>query len=256
MTNYRSGALVFDLETIPAQNNDLIAQMSRDFHETFKISDSLSKDTLGKAAGLDDSEIKSLSKPELQAAYAPIAAEKEFDKIYRSTALDGGMGEVISIGFLDPAEGNSTALTRTLKDSESDLLAQFNESVSRVRSDGYKTKDVYFIGHNIANFDLKFLWKRLLVNNIKPCFKIPINGWHGKDFYDTMLGWNGKSYGSKDKKSLDFVCKALGMEGKGDIDGSMVWDYVMEGRYSEINKYAAQDASDTFELYKRLNFFN
>lgn len=69
-----------------------------------------------------------------------------------------------------------------------------------------------------------------------------------------MIGWNGRSYGDKSKKSLDFICKSLGLPGKTNLSGDKVWDYVKEDRYQEITEYCIEDVLNTLELYKRLNF--
>ncbi len=50
------------------------------------------------------------------------------------------------------------------------------------------------------------------------------------------------------------ICKALGIDGKGDIDGSKVWDYVQAGRIAEVAEYCKGDISRTLAMYKRFNF--
>jgi hypothetical protein len=78
----------------------------------------------------------------------------------------------------------------------------------------------HFIGHNIG-WDLKFLWQRSIINNIKPPIRIPWRDavWSGK-YTDTMTLW----VGPRDTISLTNLCKILGIEMEDEIDGSQVWD--------------------------------
>ena len=224
MQYFRTGSVVFDIETIPTQNCKHIARLKEEFDKTFKVSGSLNKQKLVDLIdpkGLEhNKDLMSLSQNELIKMYEPIAAETQFDKVYRNTSFDGGLGEIISIAWMDLDRQEPFCITRSLDQSEAQLLIDFSEGINGVRCDGNRCKDIYFIGHNIAQFDLKFMWKRFVVNNVAPSFKLRINGYHGKDFYDTMLGWDGKSYGSKNKRSLDFICNALGIEGKGELERS------------------------------------
>lgn len=248
----RTGSIVVDIETIPTQNSEIISGMSREFHQNFKVSSSLNKDQLGQRLGFTKDQIPEFSKTELQTLYRVEMAEEEFDKVYRETAFDGGLGEIISIGWRHTDSDQSHAITRTLDDSEAEMLEQFNNEVVRSGEDWYEPTDTYLIGHHIP-FDIKFMWKRYVVNKIQPSFKLKINGRHEIDFYDTMQGWNGYGH-DKCQKSHKFVCNVLGIPLKTGMDGSMVWDKVQEGKYTDITKYNLEDVDTTFEIYKRLNF--
>lgn len=254
MHHYRTGSIVFDIETIPDQKRKRVLEKQQEFFTNFKISNSLSKTELAKGLDLTPDEVDGLSKADLQERKLGVARHEAWEKAYRATALDGGIGEIVSIAWMNPENKNYYATTRRIEESEAKLLAEFNSAMSKVRSDRTKRKDLYLIGHGIESFDLKFLWKRFVVNGINPCFSIPIHGRHGIDYYDTMLGWSGKPYGDNSKKSLDFVCKALGLEGKVNIDGSMVWDLAKEGKTETIREYNIDDVEKTFSIYKRLNF--
>ena len=54
--------------------------------------------------------------------------------------------------------------------------------------------------------------------------------------------------------SLDKLCKALGLPGKGEIDGSKVWDYVRDGRIAEVADYCADDVRKVWAVYQRMTF--
>jgi hypothetical protein len=57
-----------------------------------------------------------------------------------------------------------------------------------------------------------------------------------------------------EKISMDSLAKCLGMEGKGDIDGSMVCDLWLDGKYQTIADYNLSDVRKTAEIHKRLTF--
>ena len=65
---------------------------------------------------------------------------------------------------------------------------------------------------------------------------------------DTMLLWDAKAFASMDK-----LCKAFGLEGKGDMDGSKVAETWLADPQKVID-YCKCDVERTRELYKRLTF--
>ena len=65
--------------------------------------------------------------------------------------------------------------------------------------------------------------------------------------YDTMLKWDAKK-----SISMDKLARVLGIEGKGDIDGSMVWDMYKRGEYQQIADYCADDVNIVQSIYSRM----
>ena len=74
------------------------------------------------------------------------------------------------------------------------------------------------IGHNIVDFDLPYIYKRAVINNINTYgIKIPVNARHGsQDCYDTMKQWNG--WQTKAGGSLDAISRVLGLDEKNGVD--------------------------------------
>ena len=106
------------------------------------------------------------------------------------------------------------------------------------------------IGHNHVWFDLPFILKRAIVHGVTPPPFFPRNPrWNTSDVYDTMIGWAGRDF-----VSMNTLCKILGIEGKGDIDGSMVWPMVQAGKVAEVAEYCKGDVERTREIFKRLTF--
>lgn len=220
--------IYLDIETIPAQGDcrDLIAA-STSHPASIKKPETIAQwhEGEGKYAGVREAVI---------------------EERWRKTALDGTYGEIISIAWAVGAKGIIHNISRTLEEPEAFLIGAALEEIK----DGLGERHPYFIGHNIT-FDMKFLFRRCLVNNISPPFKIPFRGRHDGSFFCTMEDWCG--YG--DRISQDNLCKALGIEGKpNDIDGSKVWDFVKAGDVARVAEYNVDDVDKVRQIHQRLTF--
>jgi len=166
------------------------------------------------------------------------------DEIWRKTALAGTFGEVWCISWAVD-QGQPLVVTRqSLEDPEEKLLEEWYDIIS-YGQEGLGTPT--WIGHNVR-WDLRFLWQRSMVRGIRPSVDLAIDSKPWDDTVrDTMLMWDPKNY-----TSLDNLCLALGLEGKGDIDGSKVWDAVQEGRWEEVAEYCRQDVERARQVYQRI----
>jgi len=240
-----------DIETIPDQRLGIKEQFIQASIDNFKSPSGLTKNKAALDLGMtNEKEIKFTSKDQMISLWeremAPKLAESVGIENWRKTALDGSQGQIFSIAY----DASEPVVIWSMDEQE--VLGQFNEylhaSLQRLdRNAGIP----YFIGHNIGKFDLKFIWRRMVINGIKPLFRIPHNGRHGKDFFDNQVEWC--FYG--DRISQDKLCKLLGVEGKpGDIDGSKVWDFVEAGEYQRVADYNLDDVAKVKQIYNRLMF--
>lgn len=215
--------LFFDIETIPTQKQEL-------------------KDVFAEGVTHPANMKKAETIEKWEKEQKPAAVEKAIEK----SVFDGGAGEIITFG-LAVDDNKPNVIQRTNHISEKELL----EDVNKIFKD-FDYSPVW-VGHNICGFDLRYLWKRFVVNGIRPAFKIPHDAkpWDNR-VYDTMYEWAGTG---NDKKSMDFVCKALGVKGKDGFDGSMVHEAWRKGEYDKISEYCKDDVIRTREIYNRLNFF-
>jgi len=110
------------------------------------------------------------------------------------------------------------------------------------------------VGHNVAAFDLRFLIQRHIVNGIKPHQLIRLAAeakpWEKEKVYDTMLQFAGVG----NRISLDKLCTALGLPGKGDISGADVWPMVQAGKLEDVAEYCKDDVRKTRDVFKRMTF--
>lgn len=219
--------LFFDIETIPTQNEKIKNRVTANL-----------------------SPPKNISKPETLQKWVRDDLPKLQDEAWRKTSLDGTFGEIVSIAYA-VEDGEEECIYRKQGESEFDLLVEFSSIVSEhSRQNNFNLP--HWIGHNIVGFDLRFLWQRCVINDLPFGIRIPADAKPWAEYIsDTMLMWKGSSYGGA-SASMDALCVAFGMEGKGDLDGSKIWDYWRDGRYDEIVEYNKLDVKRTRIFYERM----
>jgi 3'-5' exonuclease len=199
-----------------------------------------------------------LKKPESIAAWWQDAAPEAVEEAWRKTALDASQGELVAISWATDDTGPFTAI-RAKGDEEQIVLAQFfgqlqacleNDAVRDHRGQAIYEVDPFFVAHNAA-FDLGFLWRRSIVLNIRPPFRIPAPDARPGSYGCTMRAWSGL----RDQISLDRLCRALGVQSpKGDMDGSKVYDAWQVGELDRIQRYNQDDVTAVRECWHRLNW--
>ena len=171
-------------------------------------------------------------------------ADSEAEKAWLKTSFDGGKGQLCCIGVSINGD------TRVLTGSEANMLVSLNAFIGEFTDFAQVKQEVMFIAHN-AKFDLPFLHKRFVINQIKPQFKTVWHGRHGQHHYCTMEAWAG--FGGKISQTN--LCKLLGIEPKkGDMDGSQVWPEYQKGNIDKIAEYCKSDVETVIEIYNRLNW--
>lgn len=173
-------------------------------------------------------------------------SEKKSNEEIHKTGFDGSIGEIICISFAID-DGEIINVGRLMGESEAKLLDKFYAILAE---NGLNKYVPIWIGHYICEFDLRFLWQRTVINkaNTKG-ISVPKDSkaW-GSNVFDTYYEWSGSK--SKGFGSLDLLCKIFGIEGKGDIDGSKVWEYVQAGREKEVFEYCNDDVDKVRQIYK------
>jgi len=165
--------------------------------------------------------------------------QTDFETYLRNTSFQGEFGRIFCIGY---AKDNSPV--ECLSGDEKKILDQFWQIA--------KEADL-FIGHNILEFDLRFIYKRSIINNIKPTRDLSFARYRSEPIYDTMKEW--EKWGAQGA-SLHRLSIALGLESpKNDgIDGSQVYDYFLAGKGDQIIEYCKRDVEAVRQVYKRIKF--
>lgn len=168
------------------------------------------------------------------------------------TALDGTWGELLMIG-LAVNDGPVQLLTRS--GNEGQLLLSFglllDDLCKKETVSGQWQSSATWVGHNLQDFDLRFLWQRSKIFNVKLPFKIPTgkpNYSSGPYVYDTMKEWAG--YGNRIKQTdLEL---AFGIARDDDITGADVARMYADGKVDVIEKHCQQDVENLRSIYRRM----
>jgi hypothetical protein len=238
-------AVYFDIETIPVQSPELIAEMRADMKA--ELDEALA--CIRAPANYKDQakidEYVNTKHDELVAAH-----EGKVQDAILKTSFDGGLGQICVIGWATEDDApHAYSVADLTPASERQLLRDF----FCVLTDAYSpTNRLTLIGHNVIGFDIRFLWQRAMVLGVKPpahCLPRDLKPW-GDSAFDTMTAWSGL----KDRISMDKLCRIFGIPGKGGIDGSMVWPMVQEGRIADVAEYCRGDVERTRAIYRRMTF--
>lgn len=196
-------------------------------------------------------------KPETIAAWLAENKEQVIADAVAKTSFDGLYGRIACICFaFDDGEVHSLSAGENA-DEEYAMLSDFYRHVQRETGvehhAGSATLPVTVVGHNIAGFDLPFLKHRSIILGVKPCAPIlkamNAKSWDGC-IADTMLMWSNDS---QKRASMAKLCKAFGIVGKGDFDGSMVAETWPVDPHKVI-EYCKDDVRRTREMYKRMTW--
>lgn len=239
--------IVIDIETLPgdlSQREEDLAEVA----ETTELKCSLTKGKIIEELG--DPQLKYKTIDELKPMWIEANRDQAVEAAYRKRALDGTYGQVCSIAFKRVSNQHDTiSMSLQCCNDELAILSAFKEMLDKLckRAGGTATQPL-FIGHNVT-FDLKFLYRRLVINGLSFGIKLPFGGWHDKDFYCTSQAWCGRD----GRISQDNLCKALGIEGKpGDISGANVYDHALKGDFKRIEEYNIDDVVKCEQVYRRL----
>ena len=201
-----------------------------------------------------------MCKPETISAWengeGKYAGEKQaaIEEQYRKLGLDGTRGQIFCIAWAFDG-GTVKCASQIDGDEEADVLRRF---LALTREAAFETPGrpdtIKWVGHNITGFDLRFIWQRCVVTGVKPVITIPYKAKPWDDnVFDTCIEWKGQ-YGSNTSGSMGAICKAFGIEGKGDMDGSKVYDEYLAGNYQKIIDYCKDDVERVRQIHKRMTF--
>lgn len=166
---------------------------------------------------------------------------KTDEEIHGSMSFSGEFGRICCIGVIKE-DSTGIILQEVLSGDEKEILTKFWEIATDIDR---------FIGHNIYDFDFPFIYKRSIINGVRPR-KISFARYRDIPIYDTMREWDLWGRG---QQKLDTLAKILGLPtSKDEMDGSMVWPYYKEGRMEEICNYCMKDVELTRLVYYKMTF--
>ena len=223
--------LFLDIETVSG------AATYDDLDETFKYLWGL------KAPGAMRRYGEELTEEEIAAGYVDKAGIfAEFGKIVCIT-----VGAV----YRDKDKRLKIRLKSFANRDEKILLEEFNAMLDQYYGDPTRQ---YICGHNIKEFDVPYMCRRMIVNQMKLPKMLQIAGkkpWELNHLLDTMTLWKFGDY--KSYTSLKLLAGVLGFPTpKDDIDGSEVGRvFWVEDDLERIAVYCEKDVLATAQLFFR-----
>lgn len=213
--------IYLDIETIPVQDVNAILRIA----ETVKPPGTMKK-------------------AETIAAWEATDKPKAVEEAILKTSFNGAYGHVCCIGWAVDDEPVQSVIWPFDVDNEAAALYTFKSIVEKVNF------PPTIVGHNVAEFDIRFLWQRAFVLGIRMPSWFPRDPkpW-SREVFDTMTAFAG----SRNTISMDALCAALGIAGKdGDMDGSKVADAWANGEYERTAAYCRDDVERTRKIHKRM----
>jgi len=162
----------------------------------------------------------------------------------KKRSLDAMAGRVACVGVIsiDDCTANSAVAMCSTNEKQllSDVWGYFKEErVSR------------FVTHNGLSFDLPFLWKRSIINRVKPTVALDLKKYRSDFVYDTMNVWS--NWEPRQFVTLDALSRVLGV-GEKSGSGSEVLDLWRTREFETIARYCLDDCWLTYACYCRMNF--
>lgn len=173
----------------------------------------------------------------------------------KKAAIHAEFGKIIciSVGIIYGKENNKVKIT-TFKGDEKEILEKFK---SLIESNFNNVEKHRFCGHNIKEFDLPYICRRMISNGVEIPEILQIYGkkpWQVIQMLDTMELWKFGDY--KNYTSLDLITYALGIDTpKTEIDGSQVGEiyFDVEQDNSIIYQYCERDVLAVIQVIMKLS---
>jgi hypothetical protein len=155
------------------------------------------------------------------------------------TALVPEFAKIVCVSVAFVTDKNEVKKQTFSNDNEEILLSELQTLLNRCGK-----LDFHLCGHNLKNFDIPMIAKRMIINGLKPSSILPS--------YDTKP-WEIKAIDTKDVwqygaytaiGSLDLMCSALDIPTPkgGEVTGDKVHDcYWNKGMLKEIGEYCERD---------------
>lgn len=215
--------LYLDIETLPTANPEHIADIAASITVPGNI-----------------------SKAETIAAWEAEKKPALVAEAVSKTSFNGAYGMVCCVGWAWNDDPPSCTL---LIEGEKEVLSRAMSLIEIDRPKYEAFHQTQIIGHYVADFDIRFLWQRAFALGVKMPVWFPSDPkpW-SKEVFDTMAAWAG----SKGSISLDNLCKALGVEGKSGIDGSMVAGMWAEEKHQEVGAYCQDDIERVRNVHRKM----
>jgi len=174
------------------------------------------------------------------------------EEFYERAGIWAEFGKIIciSVGYFTIKNAERQFRTKSIIGEEKQLLEEFNDLVKT----HFSNPAFVFCGHNIKEFDIPYMCRRMLINGINIPEKLQLFGrkpWEIPHL-DTLELWKFGDY--KHYTSLKLLTHVLNIPSpKEDIDGSEVRNvYYNEKNIDRIAKYCERDVVAVAQIFLRM----
>jgi predicted PolB exonuclease-like 3'-5' exonuclease len=136
-------------------------------------------------------------------------------------------------------------------DDEKSILEEFNGTMQAIFN---KNANVKLVGHNIKRFDMPWIVKRSLINQLKVPYQFHFQKqkpWENC-LVDTYEIWK---FGGMNSTSLDLICGVMGIPSpKQEISNDQVSDRYWAGELEKIKTYCEGDVHASMNVMLSLSY--
>lgn len=139
--------------------------------------------------------------------------------------------------------------------TEENMLCELEELIMKeaVEEDeeGFTNYDIYWCGFKIRDYDLQILFKKAIKYKLYNLAKLIPRNRYDKRVIDIYELWTGSNtLDPKGGNKMKDIREFLGLEGKTyGMDGSEVYEYYLQERYTEISEYCESDVEEEREIF-------
>ena len=181
----------------------------------------------------------------------PEDSELSLDEIFvRRAALVPEFAKIVCVSVAFVTDKDEIKTQTFSGDDEKKLLKDCQKLLDRCGK-----LDFFLCGHNLKNFDIPMLAKRMIINGLMPPSILPsydTKPWEIKAI-DTKEIWQYGAYTSIG--SLDLLCTTMDIPTPkdGDVTGDKVHQaYWEENKLKEISEYCEKDVHVLIDIIKKL----
>jgi len=179
------------------------------------------------------------------------SADKKREMIFeKRTSLVPEFAKIVCVSVAFITDKGETKAQTFSGDDEMELLMDVQKLLDRCGK-----LDFHLCGHNLKNFDIPMLAKRMIINGLMPPSILPsydTKPWEIKAI-DTKEIWQYGSYSSIG--SLDLLCSCMDIPTSkdGEISGDKVHKaYWIDRKLKEISEYCEKDVQVLIDIIKKL----
>jgi 3'-5' exonuclease len=199
-------------------------------------------------------DIETLPPPKETLAKFPKICDCDEEQ-FRRLALSSDYGRILAISVIIECDGKVVQSGCLGRDRETRMFHLSEERLLRGfwrQLNGFDINRDLIIVFNGISFDLPFIYKRSIINRVRPSVMLPFTRYRSAPIFDVMQEWN--KWDQRKFISLDELARILGLKSSKEdgMDGSQVYDRFCAGAHEDLAEYCLADARVTRNIWYRM----